>query len=242
MQPKKNNLLFMLIAGLLIVTVMTSIGFYISRPQTMALASGNIAKQSLPNQVKPVDISAQQSPNKLSQTNNDVTIEITSAKIIDTGIEIGICYTAVDNGEWYPRPGHLFYSAYEVYPDEIEFTSETKADKNNLGRRCALIRYRIDDLQNVVTPIQFSITGLYAPQREMYSACQEFQQRLDTNPKANAYGLKAKCTEMGNGAVSIELVDHGKSVNNEKAKNTLNEIAKGDVVGTWEFTITDLTK
>jgi hypothetical protein len=62
----------------------------------------------------------------LSKTKNDITVEITSAKAISTGMEIGICYTAPDNGEWRPMPGHLFYGSYEVYPDEIEFASDEK--------------------------------------------------------------------------------------------------------------------
>ena len=239
-QTKKNNFTFLFMAGLLIVAAMVAIGFYASHPQTIAAAQ--VGEQA-PYLGKPADTpTPQPSAEILSKTVNEITVEITSAKIIDTGVEIGICFTTLDGGEWYPMPGHLFYSSYEIYPDELEFTTERLADKNNLGQRCALIRYRIDDKENITTPIQFSIIQMYAPQREMYTPCQEFQQRLETNPKANAYGLKAKCAETSNHGISVELVDNAKSVDKEKAKGVLNQIAKAEVSGLWEFTITMIEK
>ena len=178
----------------------------------------------------------------LSKTQNDITVEITSTKLISTGVEIGICYTTPDNGEWYPLPGHLFYDKYEVFPDEYEFTSEKIADGKNAGTRCALIRYRIDDLNTLTTPIEFSILKFYAPGREMYTPCQELQQRLDTNPKAKAYGLKAKCVENSDGTISVTLLDHAKSVSNDNAKQALDKIAKAEVVGPWGFTINEIER
>nr|MDQ3004089.1 hypothetical protein [Chloroflexota bacterium] len=179
----------------------------------------------------------------LSKTQNDIMVEISSAKVINTGVEIGICYTAPDNGEWRPLPGHLFYDKYEVYPDEIEFLAdEILADGKNTGTRCALIRYRIEDLNTLTTPVEFSILRFYAPGREMYTPCQELQQKLDSNPKAKAYGLKAKCTETSDGGISVSLIDHDKSVSKDKASKALDEIAKGEVIGLWEFTITEIEK
>lgn len=240
MQMKKNDFTFLFITALLIVAAMAAIGFYASRPQ--ATAAAHVEVQA-PYLGKPSDTpTPQPSIEILSETVNDITVKITSAKIIETGVEIGICFTTLDGGEWYPMPGHLFYSTYEIYPDEFEFTTETLADGKNFGERCALVRYRIDELENITTPIQFSIIGMHAPQREMYTPCQEFQQRLETHPKANAYGLKAKCTETGNNSIFVELVDNAKSVDKEQAKGLLNQIAKAEIVGPWEFTITTIEK
>ncbi len=173
---------------------------------------------------------------------NDITVKITSAKIIETGVEIGICFTALDGGEWRPAPGHLFYSSYEIYPDELEFTTETLADKENFGERCALVRYRIEDKENITTPIQFSIMSMYAIPREMYTPCQEFQQRLETSPQANALGVVANCVENGNGGFSVELMSNARSVDAEQARMIVNQIAKAEVGGPWEFTITEIEK
>lgn len=230
----------LVVAGLLTVTAMAAIGFYASRPQTIAAAQ--VGEQG-PYLGKPADTPAPQPSNEiLSKTVNEITVQITSAKIIETGVEIGICFTTLDGGEWYPAPGHLFYSTYEIYPDEFEFTTEKTADGKNFGERCALVRYRIDDIENITTPIQFSVIEMYAPQREMYTPCQEFQQRLETNPKARAYGLRAKCTETDNSGIFVELVDNAKSVDKEKAKGLLNQIAKAEISGLWEFTITTIEK
>lgn len=242
MQTKNNNFTFVIITGMLILTTVLSVGFYVSQPQSSVVASNNAVEQSLPNQNEAVGVSPQVVAKiVLSKTEKDITVEITSAKIISTGVEIGICYTTLDGGDWYPTPGHLFYSTYEIYPDEYGFTTEEKANGNNPGKRCALVRYRIDDLENITTPLQFSLIDIVAHPREM-PACQNFQERLDTSSKAKAYGLKAKCEEMSDGNIAVTLIDNDKSVAKDKASKLLDEIAKGEIVGPWEFTITDLEK
>jgi hypothetical protein len=240
MQPKKNRFQFIIVISLLTVITLVSISFYASRPQTSASAD---VESQIPYLDKRSDASTAQSDEELLfQTVNDITVKITSAKIIKTGVEIGICFTALDGGEWRPAPGHLFYSSYEIYPDEIDFTTETLADKESFGERCALVRYRIEDKENITTPIQFSINFMYAIPREMYTPCQEFQQRLETSPKANTLGVKAICTETSDGIVSVELVSSAKSADTEQAQLLINQIASAKVNGIWEFTITEIEK
>jgi hypothetical protein len=250
MHTRNNRVRNILVASLLVITTSISVGFYFARPQTAALANNEPVQQM--SKEKPAQAVIEQNTSQEAQlkaqeailkTQNDITVEITSAKVINTGVEIGICYTTPDNGEWYPMPGHLFYDKYEVYPDEYEFLEgEILADGKNTGTRCALIRYRIDDLKTFTTPIEFSILKFYAPGREMYTPCQELQQRLDSNPKAKAYGLKAKCVENSDGTISATLLDHAKSVSNDNAKQALDKIAKAEVVGPWEFTIAEIEK
>ena len=243
MQTKHNNFVLTIITGLLILAAVSAISFYTSRPQSTVAADNNAIEQSLSDQDQIVSTSPQ-TTNKdvLSQKINDVVVEITSTKIISTGVEIWVCYSTLDGGDWYPIPGHLFYSTYEIYPDEYEFTTEEKADGNKIGKRCALVRYRIDDLESITTPVEFTIMGFVARPLEMFSACKNFQERLDTNPKANAYGLKAKCTESGDGTISVTLIENNKSVAKDKASKLLDEIARAEVDGPWEFTITEIAK
>ena len=243
MHTKNNSVANVLIVSVLVLAASFSISFYFSKPQAVALANSEPVQQ-IPT-VLPVESSVTPqniSQKALSNTKKDITVDITSTQVISTGIEIGICYTTPDNGEWYPMPGHLFYGEYEVYPDEYEFTFEKLADGKNTGTRCALIRYRIDDLRTLNAPINFSIVRFYAPGREMYTPCQELQQRLDTNPKANAYGLKANCTDVGDGTISVTLIDHNPTVTKDKASKMLDEIAGAEVDGPWEFTITEIAK
>ena len=194
MHTKTSRVVNIIVVSLLILTTSISIGLYFSQPQGTALAN-NVPAQQIP-QEQPAQAVIEQATHQeaslktqetLSKTQNDITVEITSAKVISTGVEIGICYTAPDNAEWRPMPGLLLYGEYEGYPDEIEFLEgEILADGKNTGTRCALIRYRIDDPNTLATPVEFSIIKFYAPGREMYTPCQELQQRLDSNPKAKA--------------------------------------------------------
>lgn len=94
----------------------------------------------------------------------------------------------------------------------------------------------------ISAPMRFSILRFYAPGREMYTPCQELQQRLNTNPKANAYGLKANCTDGSDGTISVTLIENNKSVTKDKASKLLDEIARAEVDGPWEFTITEIAK
>jgi hypothetical protein len=241
MYTKNIKVTNIFVLSLLVLAASISAGFYFSQPQSVALANSEPVQQiSLENRA---DAVRQQGAGKqvLLKTQNDISVEITSTRLISTGVEIGVCYTVPDSGEWRPMPGHLFYGEYDIYPDEIEFLpKENLADGKNTGTRCALIRYRVDDLDAVHAPVEFSIIQFYAPGREMYSPCQEFLQRLGTNPKAQDLGLKAKCAEVGDGNISVTLIDHDKTVAKDKASKLLYEIAEGKVVGPWEFTITEI--
>lgn len=241
MRTKNNSATTIVIVSFLILTTIASVGFYFSKPQAFALANSEPTQQ--PEKTVEAVTSQATSQEILSVTQNDLTVEITSAQAISTGLEIGICYTTPDGGEWRPMPGRLFYDKYEVYPDEIEFTSNEKlADGKNTGTRCAFIRYLIDDLNTLATPIEFSILRFYAPGREMYSACEELQQRLDTNSKAQTYDLKVRCEERADGSADITLLDNNKSITTEEAQNILDIIASAEIAGNWKFTITDMKK
>jgi hypothetical protein len=234
---KQNQSFFM--AGILLMLIITSVGFYISRPQNVATAHAELQPPYLG---KPANTPTPQPSNEvLSQTVNDVTVRITYTKIIETGVEIGICYTTLDGGEWYPVPGHLYYSSYDILPDEYGFTTEEKASNKKTGERCAFVRYRIDELDSITAPIQISLLQVRAIPREL-PACENFQERIESNSKAKSYGLITKCTENSDGSINIEVVEHGKSIDKEKAKNIVDEIALGIVEGPWEFTITEIEK
>jgi len=235
----KSRSPIILVTTLLALALLAAVVFYASRPQSLVLADA-IGSQNFPSLGETLN----QPPllsgaTMLAQTKNGVTVEITSAKIIETVIEIGVCFTTIDAGEWYLVPGHLLYDKYELFPDESEYTAEQKADSDQVGKQCVLTRYLIDDLQSITTPVQFSIEEIIAHPREMYSLCQDFEQRLTTNSTAQASGLKADCTEKSDGSLSVTLVDHAKSVSSDAANKLLDEIASYRVEGPWEFTITE---
>ncbi len=243
MNTKNNTVVTVLAISLLVVITLGSISFYFSRPQAVASAGSAPTQQILPTVSVQIATPQTAIPAVLTAEQNDVKVKVTSAKVIGTGIEIGICYSTLDNGEWYPMPGPITFGKYKVSPKELGFLdNEIRADGKNTGTRCAYIRYNIDDLTTITTPINFSILKFYAPPREMYSPCQEVQQRLDTNPKAQAYGLKINCSEKADGNRDVTLSGNVNSITRDEAQKALDVISNAEVLGNWMFMITDLTK
>lgn len=240
MFAKNSKAANVLVVSLIVMAV--AVSSYRSRRHPVASASELPTPHSAPTKPTEAAVTPQIEPQQpLTATQNGITVEITSAQVINTGVEIGICYTTLDGGEWYPMPGHLFYDEYEIFPDEIQFlNNEILADGNHTGTRCALIRYRIDDLDTVTAPLTFSILQFYAPGREMYSPCEELQQRLATNSQAQAYGLKAKCEENADGSTKVTLLESNKTVTTKEAQKALNSIASAEISGNWELKITDI--
>ena len=251
---------FALRYGLIAITAVAAIaaiGFYSARPQLIAVTDSAANQPTAQTRNPPVSTSsdpttspeAPSSPvadgkgkHVLVRIVGDIQVEVTSAKIVDTGVEIGVCYATPDSGDWYPMFSHLFFNTREIYPDEFDFLTEDSADGSKYGRRCVAVRYKIAKMDTITTPILFGVEELYAVQREG-NPCESFQDRLDTSPKARAYGLKVKCTEFDNGTqFSVELIEHGEMVDQGAAKLALDEIIQGTVTGPWQFTITEIQK
>lgn len=226
---------------LLTITTIISIGWYIAQAPSRAVASNSSNGQPAPTQEQPVTQAGSQPITQDLQTQalNGITVTVTSAKIIGTGIQIGICYSTPDGGDWYQSPGHLFYGTYEILPDEAEMISEQKADGVNMGKRCENIRYRINDLKSITAPIKFSVLDVFAEPREV-PPCDDFQNRLNTSLAARAKGLKVECNENSDGSIRATLLDKLSSVSQEDAQKTLDDILLGDITGPWAFTINTL--
>jgi hypothetical protein len=224
------------------VTAIASIAWYASRPQAQASAGDSITVFQESNPITENPVSNDQSGYPLSSTANETTVSVEFARIIENGVEIGVCYPTPDAGDWYPTPGSITYGTNEIHPDEFEFTSENKADGANPGTRCVTIRYQVEDAESIKTPIKFTLLGFWAVPREG-SPCADLQTRLDTNWEARTAKLNAKCSENGNGDISTTLLSYDTTIiTSEEAQALLNEIVKGEVNGPWEFTIAELTK
>ena len=242
MQTQKNTPLFVTL-GLLALAALAFAAFYFSQPQAVALAESQPASQPQMQSVDELQPSSQIVRELPVLTVNDIAVEITSARVTQFNIEIGICYTALDDGEWRARVGQLKYGENAIYADSIEYLEgETLADSKSAGTRCALVRYIIEDPDAITLPVEFSIGYFYAPYRELYSPCQEMQQRLATSPKAQEYGLKISCTDDAEKNPSLSLDEYSKSVNAEDAQKVFDVIATSEVHGEWKFILTDLEK
>lgn len=236
-----KNIFKIIFITMLAITATLSIGWYISRSQSRAAASKVVIVQPASIQIQPVSQITSQPNNQdvRTQLSNGITLTVTSVKTIATGIQVGVCYSTPDGGDWYQSPGHLFFSSYEILPDEAEMNSERKADGLSMGERCEDIRYRINDLKSITTPIKFSVINIFAVAREM-PPCDYFQLRLSTSPAARAAGIKATCIVNSDGSVSATLLNNIASVSQVNAQKTLDEVLSGEVKGPWAFTINTL--
>lgn len=242
MHRKNKNFGVGFIIAPLIMTAILSIGWYASQPRSEVLASNaNVASPVQQQFDLPKNSELQALSEPRSKTINDITVELTSAKIIKTGIEMVICYTTPDGGDWYTTPGSISFSTYEIFADEAELLNEQKADEKNTGKRCEAIRYRIDEPDTISTPIRFSVLSFWAVPKELLP-CENLQQRLDTSPKAKTYGLKVNCSYDEQTGLSVVLADKLPSIAQSEAQQVLDEIIKGEVFGPWDFTITELKK
>lgn len=239
-----------------IMAALTAVGCSSTRQQAVALTKTVVEPTAPPVQVVtavPVEATPSAQPTNTTETRNggtpsapqkvgDILVEVTHAKIIATGVEIGVCYATPDSGDWYPGFQHLFFGDQEIYPDEFEFLSEERADGNQYGKRCVAVRYKIDDTGSVTTPIRFGLDEIFAIPREG-SACDHIQARLDTSPKARAYGLKIQCIEFENGTQSlVDLIEHNPAVDRAAAQQALDAIVQGSMTGPWTFVITKIER
>lgn len=239
MRPQKTKSILIL-AFFATITIL-SIIWYMSQPQEKASAGTNNAIYPVNNTEINSQTEIQNAEFPLSSTVDEKIVEVEFAKITDGTLEIGVCYPTPDDGDWYPTPGSVTYGSYEILPNEFEFTNEVKADGKSEGRRCATIRYLLENTEKLYVPVKFTLIGFWAVPKET-SACANFEQRFSTNVKAREANLEAKCSENGNGEISVSLTNYDKSLQADEAQLILDEIIKGEYIGNWEFTINEITQ
>jgi hypothetical protein len=237
MKTKNFSSFMVTISIILPVLALLSVIFYLSSPKPIVKAENNASTQIEVSTGTPTHQNSQaMNSDTLSQTIGDITVEITYAKIIPSGVEIGLCYATPDGGDWYPGPGALQINSQNILPDEAGFTSEIAADGTNMGKRCGFIRYRVENLTNSDASLNFVLKDIHAIPREM-PACQNLQQRIDTNPKAVKLGLKISCDDDGEQIISTKIIAYDSSFTSNEAQTELNMILLGSVNGPWEFSI-----
>jgi len=239
-----NHKNFKIILIVLTITSIFSVGFYLSRIQYKTNAE-SIHPQNYIELIDSTQIPTLQPENNinLQQTVNDISVTVTYAKIIPSGIEIGTCFTTPDGGEWNPGPGPIVLSdGKTISPDEFGTIRETQADSRQMGEMCNFIKYRVEDLSSISIPFKVAIKFLHSPAREMYSACENLQHRLNTSPKAYGSEIKMECKETTDQLVSPTVIGHASTISQEEAQAILDEMAGNIIYGPWEFTINSIQK
>ncbi|MFO7583240.1 MAG: hypothetical protein R6W69_00810 [Anaerolineales bacterium] len=260
-----------LLTGLLALAALTAVVFYFTQPGATAAAESQPSE--MPIQVESdfendmVSTDADRAEKKWpSATSNDITIQITSVKLtqeempitetLEDGslheyvyvfdlLEIGMCHTMLDNGDWVIWPDYLHYGnqsvfAWGLYRFEGEAQGEILADGKNTGERCQLLYYPIDDPETLSLPLKFAITSFGVPYNEGYSPCQNIERRWRTNVKAQEYGMKISCQDDFTNGPTVTLDDYSKSVSREDVQWVFDMLTNAEVPGYWEFVITEI--
>jgi hypothetical protein len=256
---KLNSSSLMLLTGLLALAALTAFGFYFTQPGTTAIAESQPTEMpaqiesDFENDMVGPEIS-QEEKKWPSATSSDITIQITSAKLVKKEVdinyfvdmlEIGLCHTMLDQGEWIVWPDYLHYGDQSVFPGYFfslsgEARGEILADGKNPGRLCHFLYYPIDDPETLNLPMKFAITYFGVPYNEGYSPCGNIMRRWETNVKAQAYGMKISCQDDFAKGPTVTLDDYSKSVNSEDAQWVFDMLTNAKVPGYWEFVITHL--
>lgn len=240
---KQNRVLNTVISSALVLTTVFSVVFYFSRIKSNVKADDQKPPTAVQSDLLLATATkTTENPLNLSQTVEDITVTVKYAKVIPTGVEIGICYTTVDGGEWYFSSGPLLLNGKEIKPDQFGFTTEIIADASKTGERCGFVQYLTDGAATNDQPIGYSVSFLHSPAREMFTPCQELQQRIDTSSKAQAAGVKIKCAENTDGKPEVQLTDFNPSSSQETAQQILDQIVDNIVPGPWVFTIDKIEK
>jgi len=155
---------------------------------------------------------------------NEITVTLKSVVTTDTGINVNICYSTPDGGDWYAILGNLTLGNNQFPAWGGSFMSEIKADRTKKGQRCVAIIYQIPDKSMITTPFVFTLLKIGAVPREI-PPCENLQNRLDTNPKIAAYGLQVKCNAANNdGSITAKLLSHSSGTSDADAQKALDDV------------------
>ena len=196
-----------------------------------------------------------------SVTVNDVTMDIVSLDFVSipvsrwTGIwtapgvfdylQVGLCFTAMDDGEWMILPANAKLGEREIMASTLTPGGITPATAEHTGRICGTLGYDVTGLGlDRSAPLTIIVQNLFAPSREG-SPCQNIMHRFETNTAAQALGVTLTCSDditsdtvrgPKNYALSIQSYDSTKWTKDEilcKVEKLLNF----QIDGLWVFEI-----
>jgi hypothetical protein len=266
-----KNMFLMLLTGLLALASLSAVLFYFTQPGATAVAESQPpeipaqVKSDFEDDMVGTEI-AREEKKWPSATSNGITVQITSVKLTQVerlkfetdkdgnprlvpgefdlvdALEIGMCYTAPDDGEWRIFSRGISFGDYQIFDVSYEiFEGEKLADGKEFGMRCGAARYLLQDgAKSLVMPVRYSIEFFSAAQRENHTPCQEIQQRWRTNPLAQEYGMKISCQDDFAKGPTVTLDDYSKSVNREDAQWVFDMLTTAQVPGHWEFVLTEI--
>ncbi len=146
-----------------------------------------------------------------SVTANGVTMDIVSLDIVsvpesrrigiwtETGIneilQVGLCFTAVDDGEWMMIPANAKSGEREIMANTLTPGGMTPATAEHTGRVCGTLGYDVMGLSlTPQDPLTIIVQSLLANPREG-SPCKNILHRFETNAAVQALDVTLSCSD-----------------------------------------------
>ena len=200
-------------------------------------------------------------PVLFSVTEKNVTIDIVSLDLVTfpvseySGIStdkgtydyflVGICFDAIDDGEWMVIPAYSSVGKLEIMARTYANGGMIPSTSEKQGRTCGQLGYDVTDLKlDWSQPLSIGIRSLFAPTREG-SPCQDIMHRFETNAAAQTMKVSLSCDdniadEWIRGPKDYILTVTGwdqKRMTQEEAQTKIEELLNFDIEGNWTFII-----
>ena len=196
-----------------------------------------------------------------SVTANGVTMDIVSLDIVsvpesrqtgmwtETGVndilQVGLCFTAVDDGEWMVIPGNAKSNEREIMARTFAPGGKVSASAEHIGRICGTLSYDITGVDpEPYDSLTITVQNLIAPSRDG-SPCKDILHRFETNASAQALGVTLICSDdvacdtirgPKNYTLSIESYNSAKWTR-EEALQVVEKLLDFQISGPWIFKI-----
>ena len=196
-----------------------------------------------------------------SVTENGITMDIVSLDFVsvpesrrtgiwtETGVndilQVGLCFTAVDDGEWMMIPANARSGSREILANTLTPGGMTPATVEHNGRICRTLGYDVTGLDlDQYAPLIITVQRLLATPREG-SPCNNILHRFETNAAARALSVTLTCSDdissdtirgPKNYTLSIQSYDSTKWTR-EVALQEVEKLLDFQIDGPWVFEI-----
>ena len=200
-------------------------------------------------------------PVLFSVTEKNITMDIVSLDLVTfpvseySGIStdqgtydyflVGICFTAIDDGEWMVIPANSSVGKIEIMARTYANGGMITATTEKQGRICGQLGYDVTGMKlDWSQPLSIRIRSLFAPAREG-SPCKDIMRRYETNAAARAMKVSLSCDDnisdewiRGPKNYILRVVDWDRErMSQEEAQTKVEEFLDFDIDGHWTITI-----
>ena len=110
-------------------------------------------------------------------------------------LQVGLCFTAVDDGEWMVIPANAKSGEREIMANTLTPGGKTPATAEHTGRVCGTLGYDVTGLGlTLQDPLTIAVQSLLANPSEG-SPCKNILHRFETNATAQALDVTLSCSD-----------------------------------------------